>query len=661
MFFDDIDLKDKKTAKINSGILPPIPNTGWQRPTQFPDLTRAKVISFDVEAREPDFEYGPGWGRGKGHVVGVSVAALDERGNLFKGYYPIRHEVCPEQNFSPAQVLPWLKRCLETPNVPKVGANLIYDVGRLTSDNIYVEGDLHDVQFAEALLYESGLVNLEHLGQKYVGEGKDTGDMYNWIRTAYKTPEKKLRGEIYRTPPSLVGFYAESDADLPLQIIQKQFPLLDQQGLTPVYRMECDLIYLWVRMRLAGVSVDIDFAEQMHSKLTQEISALYGKLLHVSGRMVTSVNKVAELAPIFDAAGVSYPLTATGKPSITKGWLTACTHPVADLIKNIREMEKLKSTFLEGYILERNIDGKIYGSFNPLRSDGGGTRSGRVSSDNPNLQNIPARSELGKKIRQIFIPDVGHVCWEKDDYSQIEYRFLCHFAVGKGADEVRQQYTNDPNTDYHEFTQWLVKDKTGLEIPRKPIKNINFGLLYGMGKPKLIDQLNISKKEGDDIFEAYHSGAPYVKATMDTTAKEAQELGYITTMLGRRSRFDLWEPVEVDFDDRAEPLPYEKALAMYGSDIKRAHTHKAINRRLQGSAADQMKYAMWRAWKDGIFDYIGVPRLTVHDELDFSVINNNAAMDAAYKDLHNVMETALPLRVPVKVDSGRGAHWGAIE
>ena len=184
MFFDDEDLGElKKRAALR--LPPPVPETGWRAPTELPNLRGAVVIALDTETKEPDFDHGPGWGRGKGHIVGVSLAAIDAHGNRGKWYFPVRHEVEPEMNLPPERVFSWLKSVLETPHIPKVGANLLYDIGWLTTENIYVTGELHDVQFAEALLKEDGEVNLEHLGQKYCKTGKDSDILYRWLAEAY--------------------------------------------------------------------------------------------------------------------------------------------------------------------------------------------------------------------------------------------------------------------------------------------------------------------------------------------------------------------------------------------------------------------------------------------------------------------------------------------
>lgn len=659
MFWEDIPVKSGKRETIR--IMPPIPDTGWRPPKYLPDLSGARVISVDCETYDPDLlTHGPGWARGKGHIVGVSVGA-DGGG---RWYFPIRHEVEPQDNWDPAMVLNWLRHTLGNPHQPKVGANLLYDVGWLRHEGVTVRGELVDVQYAEALLDERAEVNLETLGQKYLGEGKDSSLLYDWCSRFYGGKANgSQRANIYRSPPRLVGPYAEADADLPMRVAIAMYPKLVQEGLLDLLRMECALIPLLIDMRFAGVRVNVARAEELREVLANRAIEEHKKLRNMVGFDV-DINSADSLSRAFDSIGLGYGRTAKGKPSFTKAFLEGLKHPLADHIREIRKCDKLRGTFLESYILDSHINGMVYGQFHPLRSDEGGTRSGRFSSSTPNLQNIPARDdELAPLIRGLFVPDEGHAAWRKYDYSQIEYRFLIHFARGPGADDVRAHFNAHPDTDYHEMALDLVAPEAGWDIStkelrkqhRRPIKNINFGLIYGMGVDKLSGDLGLTKQEGKALFAAYHKGVPFAKATMDWCSEEAQQLGTITTILGRKSRFDLWEPAKWGEDTIA--LPYEQAILRYGS-IRRAYTHKALNRRLQGSAADLMKKAMLKCYLDGVFDETGIPRLTVHDELDFS---DPGGKDAAFREMKHIMETALPISIPVRADGDIGPDWGHVE
>ncbi len=648
MFWEDI--AETRTRGQIIRPMPPIPDTGWTPPTYFPDLSAARVISLDCETYDPELlENGPGWARGKGHLVGVSLGVPGGG----KWYFPMRHEIEPESNLDPEKVLSWLRVTLSNPHQPKIGANLIYDLGWLKQEGVEVLGELVDVQYAEALLDEGSKVSLEILGQKYLDEGKESSLMYKWCADFYGgAATSDQRKNIYRCPPRLVGPYAESDADLPLRIIVKQYPLLIKEGLLDLFRMECELNRLLIPMRYAGVSVNVAKAEELRVTLAAKEKEEHAKLKAILGFDIDT-NSAESVARGLANFGVLCNKTAKGKPSVTKAWLESLNNPVANGVKEIRKLAKLRGTFVESYVLDSHVNGKVYGQFHLLRGDSSGTRSGRFSSSTPNLQNLPSRDdELAPLVRGLFIPDEGHLCWRKYDYSQIEYRFFAHFAVGDGSDAIRKIYNEDPKTDYHEITRKLIHAKTGKMLDRKPTKNINFGLLYGMGVEHLAESLGLTVKAAKELFAAYHEGVPFAKKTIKQCSEEAATTGIIRTILGRKSRFDLWEPLS--YGEERPALPYRAAILEYGQ-VRRAYTHKALNRKLQGSAADLIKKAILICHKSGVFDATGVPRLTVHDELDFS---DPGGKDEAFNEMRHILETAIPLNVPIIADCDIGPDWG---
>ncbi len=657
LFWEDLPAERGKNRI--AAVMPDIPDTGWTPPLTLPNLSNSSVIALDVETWDPDLdEMGPGWARGSGHLVGISLG--DDKGGRW--YFPIRHEIEPEMNWDAEVVLLWLKQTLCNPKQPKVGANIIYDIGWLWHEGIHVQGPLFDVQYAEALLDEAAPVALEVLGQKYLDEGKESNLLYQWCSDYYSGPVTgKQRKNIYRAPPRLVGPYAESDADLPLRIIAKQWPLLQKEGLMDIFIMECELIYLYLEMRFEGVSVNVPYAEELSVQLETREGEFQSELDRLAGFGVNT-NSGDHLAKVFNQEGLSYNYTKPsksfprGKPSFTKDFIATVNHPVGALIREIKTHQKLRSTFVESYILNSHVNGKVYGQFHPLRGESYGTRSGRYSSSNPNLQNIPSRDEiLAPMIRGLFIPDPHHVAWRKYDYSQIEYRFMVHFAVGRAGDRARAMFNANPDLDYHDFAQKLILDETGMHIERKPIKNINFGLIYGMGADTFSKQLGMSKKDTKALIKTYFSAVDFAKPTMDAAMEEAQNTGVISTILGRKSRFDLWEPA--GWNKKGYPLPIEKAILKYGN-IKRAETHKALNRKLQGSAADQIKMGMWKCYKEGIYDDIGVPRLTVHDEMNHS---DPGGKNEGFREMRHIFETAIPLSIPVKFDFEYGSNWGDVK
>lgn len=697
MFWNDLGVK-RRHARLQE--LPPVPETGWAVPREFPNLSNASVLSFDVETKEFDLDNGPGWARNTGHIVGVSIGAQDRLGNRGAWYFPVRHEVGGEDNLDSRNVFAFVKHALETPHVPKVGANLTYDMGHLAEENIFVQGQLNDVQFAEALIDSDAQVALEILGNKYVRRGKNSQLMYEWQRGAYpNTPETKRRGDIWRTPPKLVGFYAEDDAHLPLEVFERQRPILDMENLDWVYRLECDLIPLMISMRRGGVRVDVAKAERLLHELQRETIELYKRVSYEYGWNLSSTDS-RQLGPLLEALQIKVPRNdpternPEGTFSVKKEWLAELEHPIGALLNDIREHEKICGTFLQSYIINKNINGYLYPQFHQLKGDENGTIVGRFASSDPNLQNIPSRTKLGKMVRECFIPDDGHSHWQKNDYSQVHYRILAHYAVDDGdgsADELRYAYSSNPKMDYHDnvyynvcpFMGWDPADEDAKDFRRRPIKNVNFGLLYGQSQRALGNKTAVYFGQGfgpsqvQEFFDAYFDGAPYVKPTMKEIEREVQAFGYVTTIGGRRVRFSEWEPVDNDRREvRVKPLPYQAALREYGSPLKRAWGYRGVNYKFQGSEPDIMKEGMRKLWNSGVFDYIGVPKLTVHDELDFSIregerymgTNKKGEEVAKYRAVgrmrealdfvQHTMQQSIKLRVPLRVDESSGPNWG---
>lgn len=647
MFWEDLPVASGKRERV-IGPPPAIPETGWRPPAEFPNLSAAKAIAFDVETYDPELQKnGPGWARGSGHIVGFSVAV---EGGAW--YFPIRHETETELNLDSGAALAWLDHTLSGPQ-PKIGANLMYDYGWCQQEGVQVGGPLYDIQFAEALLNsEAPDVSLEALSWSYLGLGKETNLLYQWLADWMGgDPTPQQRKHIHRAPPSLVGPYGEADAHLPLQIIRRQWPLLEQRNVLGLFSIECRLIPLLVAMRFRGAPVNVGKAEKLYDTLTKQIKAVEKQ---AAGLVGFTVNPYASssLKQAFDHLGLPYPVTAAGNPSFTAEVLDSIDHPLARMILEQKQLTKTRDVFVKSYILESSVNGKIHCQFHPLKSDAHGTRSGRFSSSTPNLQNIPVRTKLGKQVREVFEDHTDGRRWRKFDYDQIEYRLFAHHAEGPGSQEIKYRYQQDPKTDYHEETIRLLREIAGIEVARRPAKTINFGLIYGMGKKELTKRIGDS---GDAIYGAYHTALPFVKTTMEAASRFAQQHGYITTCLGRRSDFPLWGPASFEAERLA--LQFDEALMRFGGSIQRAFTHKALNRRLQGGAADIMKVAMVMCYEAGVFDETGIPLITVHDELDFT---ENDPASPAWTELVNIMETCVgnAVTVPIKVSESVGANWG---
>jgi DNA polymerase I-like protein with 3'-5' exonuclease and polymerase domains len=347
----------------------------------------------------------------------------------------------------------------------------------------------------------------------------------------------------------------------------------------------------------------------------------------------------------FDKLSIPYEHTATGKPKFDKNFLLTHKHPVAKMIVEARETNKARTTFIDT-IIRHSHKGRIHANINQMRSDeGGGTVTGRFSYSNPNLQQVPARNkEIGPLIRSVFIPNEG-CTWGSFDYSQQEPRVLVHYAALtggglKGADEVIESYkTKDP--DFHQ----AVADMAGID--RSTAKTINLGMMYGMGKGKLSSQLGLDKEETENLFAKFHANVPFVKQLMEQASRKAESVGYLRTLLGRKCRFDKWEPRSFGTH---KSLSLVDAQREYGRDIKRAWTYKALNRLIQGSSADMTKKAMIDLYEEGIISHI-----QVHDELNCSIESKEQATR-----IKEVMENTVELKVPLKVDMEIGPSWGEI-
>jgi DNA polymerase I-like protein with 3'-5' exonuclease and polymerase domains len=613
----------------------------------FPSLQNQGAIAVDCESWDPLLKsQGPGWHRDDTYIAGVSIGT--EAG--FRQYYPVGHP--GEGNMNEEKVFSYLRSELKT-NIPKIGAKLLYDVGFLSQEDIVLGGPLWDVQNAEPLLDENKFsYSLESLSKQYLGVGKLDDELDAYLIEHFG--KKNYKGFIAKAPAHIVAPYAIGDVNHPLEIFKKQRPELERQGLWQVFDIESRLIPLLHKMRRRAVGVDLDRAEQMRDRLRAEQLECRAKMRHITGFDV-EVWAASSLARAFDQLGLRYPLTPkTEKPSFTKPFMERLEHPLVKLILEDRRLDKMCGTFLEGCIIDAHYNGRVYCNFNQLRSDSGGAVSGRFSSSQPNLQFIPERTEEGKLIRQVFVPE--HGCqWGKADYSQIEFRLMVHDAAElglPGAAEIAQMYHDDPDTDFHEVVAELVYGADFDDAERKRGKTINFGLAFGEGEDKLATQLGLAMAEARSIIAQYHRKVPFMKKLAEGATRLADVTGEIVTLLGRLRRFPwgktTWKP-----DGSRSVITFPKRVP--GS--KRVFTHAALNARIQGSAADIMKNAMVRLEDSGVHDVLGAPYLTVHDELDYPFVPDRIGLEAM-REVRRIMESAASLRVPLLVGMSSGLNWG---
>jgi DNA polymerase I-like protein with 3'-5' exonuclease and polymerase domains len=610
------------------------PQTEWLPPEKFPDLSKYDEISIDLETKDPNLNISRGSGSvvGVGEIVGIAVAVKD-----WCGYYPIAHE--GGGNMDRKKVLKWFQGVLNTPAI-KIFHNAMYDVCWIRALGLSINGKIVDTMIASALVDENQMrYDLNNCSRRYTGKGKNETDLY----AAAKDWGVDAKAEMYKLPAIYVGAYAEKDAEITLDLWQELKKEIALQDINSIMDMETELFPCLVDMKFKGVRVDVEAAHRLKTTLVEQEKQSLQQIKKETG-IDTQIWAARSIAQVFDKLNLDYDRTEkTSAPSFTKNFLANHPHPLVKQIARAREINKAHTTFIDT-IIKHSHKGRIHAEINQLRGDNGGTVTGRFSYSNPNLQQIPARNkDLGPRIRALFIPEEGHT-WGCFDYSQQEPRLVVHYAVLQnlyGVDEVLEAYQKG-NADFHD----IVADMA--EIPRSQAKTINLGLFYGMGKNKLQAELGVSKEKAEDLFRRYHSKVPFVKQLMDNVMRRAEDSGKVRTLLGRLCRFHLWEPNQFGIH---KALPHDAALREHGPGIKRAYTYKALNKLIQGSAADMTKKAMIELHKEGI-----IPHIQVHDELDISVKDKSQA-----ELIKNIMEDAVNLEVPNKVDYESGPNWGTIK
>ena len=611
--------------------------TEWTCPDTFPDLSKYDYVAIDLETRDPNLKSrGSGAVIGNGEIIGVAIAVEG-----WSGYYPIGHR---EGNLDKRIVLDYVKDVCKAPNT-KIFHNAMYDVCWLRAYNIPINGFIVDTMVMSSLIDENRLsYALNSIAFEYLREVKDE----KGLREAAEAAGVDPKSEMYKLPAMYVGGYAEKDAELTLRLFKILSVEIQKQNLSEIFDLETQLFPCLIDMKFKGVRVDVEGAQKLKLQMLKEEEALLLEVKRQTG-VDTQIWAARSISKVFDKLGLHYERTEkTQAPSFTKNFLSEHNHPLVKKIAKAREINKAHTTFIDT-ILKHEHRGRIHADINPIRSDQGGTVTGRFSYSNPNLQQIPARNkDLGPKIRSLFLPEKNHT-WGCFDYSQQEPRLVVHYAATTDPIMYDQSVTNivdkfkSDSVDFHQ----TVADMAG--ITRSNAKTINLGLFYGMGKAKLQAELGLStKEEAENLFNQYHENVPFVRELMNRTSSHAQFSGSIGTLLGRRCRFNKWEPSTFGMHT---PMSLEEAERTYGRGrIKRAFTYKALNKLIQGSAADMTKKAMLDLYKEGI-----IPHIQIHDELDISIES-----EAQAKKIIEIMENAVKLAVPNKVDYEYGDTWGEI-
>jgi DNA polymerase I-like protein with 3'-5' exonuclease and polymerase domains len=601
---------------------------------QYPRLSG--VVSLDLETKDTKLkERGPGWcfKDNNDFIAGFAFA-----GEWGQRYWPIRHR--GGGNLPVHGTIQWVKDQLANPDLTVICHNGMYDRGWLAAEGIKTRCKFVDTMTAGPLINEyRNSYSLDKMMQDYIGEQK--------VDIAAKLKEEGLtKNDIWILPGQEVDPYASQDAGGTFRLWPVLKALLDKDDLNRVFQLEMDLHPLLIEMRMRGIRVDFDRAEQARIELMQKEQIAQMELDRLCGYHVDVWGK--NIAPAFDAAGIEYPLTPkTKKPSITGPWLDKQTNELCKLIKEVRRYNKARGTFIDGYVLDKAVNGRIHCQFNPLPKGDGGAVSGRFSSSDPNLQNLPnpERDEyIGLLVRELYLPEEGEE-WISADYSQQEPRLAVHYAAilderngTSYADSAVRAFRENPGTDFHQF----VADITGLT--RKRAKIMNLALMYGRGGASTAHELGlptewvwsnrwqknveIAGPEAQSIIDQYHERMPFVKSLSEECKRRAGRNGYIKTLSGRRCHFH-----------RKYDAP--------GTTDNWAYAYVAMNRLIQGGSADQMKMAMLEVYKENI-----VPLASIHDELAGSGDKPRA------KKIETIMRDVVPLKIPSKVDIAMGPSWG---
>lgn len=630
-----------------------LPESNWRPPSEYPRLWEAKRLALDLEVCDNGLsaDKGAGWATGQGFVAGISFAT-DEK----SWYFPVAHEA--GGNLPKDKTMAWVADVLKS-DCPKLSFHTQYDHGWLRHEGItQINGKWLDVSAPMPLLDENRFnYGLDAVAKDVLGVGKDESMLVAAARAQGLDP----KADLWRLAPRHVGAYGQQDSAILLPLWDKLFERIQNENLERILNLELSLLPLLIEMRFRGVRFDEERAERLaqqleydHKSKLYEIEKLYG--------LRVDIDSPDSLGRACDRLKIPYFRTAkTKKPSFTKEFLEKHPHPFLQAVLRARRARTLGS--LLSLFRSHVVDGRIHCQFNPLktersqREEGKGTRgtvSGRFSSSDPNLQFVPERDEIwGPLFRSLFLPEKKEK-WAKLDYPQEEYRLIVHYAVAlnlPGAREAAEKYkTRD--ADFHQ----ILADMIGL--PRKPTKNINFGIAYGEGVEKLAAGLGVSVEEARKIIKQYHENAPFMRGLSRACSKAAEQKGYVLTMLGRRCRFPYYEPARYGRRDEAivfEFLTFEKAREKWPNEkLRRAFCYQAMNRVIQGTAGDFIKKAMVDIYRE-----LGeVPLLTVHDELDFST-DTEARMAPVAELMANV--APIKLHVPLPMEPEFGDNWSMKE
>ena len=688
------------------------------------DLQGVDTVAIDIETYDPNLKT-KGLGALRegesserdGFITGVAVATSKDI-----VYFPIHHSDLKKTKEEQDEFWDELNSTiLQNKNITKVFHNAMYDVCWIRAiTGKKIKGRIVDTMIAASVIDENRFrYSLNELSKDYLNEGKYKYDLENLVLKDSKGVKKNALSNMHEVSVEIATQYAKQDVNLTLKlwnIFNKKLDKVlytkpetgEEKSCRKIFELETRLFPCLVDMKFKGVRIDEQKLENFGKKLKRRRDNLLNIIkrdtkINVQLWAASSVKTLLQQQKI-----TNYEKTPkSGMPKLPKDYLTTHANRFLRHVGKARECDKAVNTFIEGlkgYVHK----GRIHADINQIRSDSGGTVTGRFSMSNPNLQQIPAKGLYGKKMREMFLPEKDHD-WVSFDYSQQEPRIVVHYAIkhelSKTADLKNK--IDKEKADFHQIVADMAK------ISRKQAKTINLGLFYGMGKGKLQQELNLDKAQAKKLFDTYHNKVPFVKELSDSLMGFAKRERLVFTLEDRFCRFDRyesvnkrwnnkerkfeeWDPEAKEIKQKNDTIKYEgewitpkllsqeeawsKFKVLYNSKVKSkkenpespgkyeeltekqrqfwftqyfvpAFTYKALNRLVQGSAADMTKKAMVMLYEKGI-----LPHIQIHDELCVSVSNEREV-----SIIKEAMEKAIPLRVDNKVNYKKGKNWGNIK
>ena len=573
-------------------------------------LEKSQKFSFDTETTgiEPM----------TAELVGMSFAIAE--GEAY--YVPV-----PAEKAAAERIVNIFKKALENPSSQKIGQNIKYDYIMMRRYGVRPAGAFFDTMVAHYLLQPEQRHNMDYLAEIYLG--------YKTIHIEELIgPKGKGQRSMRDVAPEQVYPYAAEDADITLQLKNRLEAELAREGMEHLfYAIEMPLVRVLAEMEISGVRIDTEALRRSSADLGERLAAIEQEIYELAGTSfnISSARQVGEI--LFERLKIDEKArkTKTGQYSTTEEVLEKLRyrHPIVDKILTYRGLRKLLSTYIDALPeLINPATGKIHTSFNQTV-----TATGRLSSSNPNLQNIPIRDEEGREIRRAFIPEEGSLFFSAD-YSQIELRIMAHLS---GDPAMIEAFVS--GLDIHAATASKIYkvgiDEVTKEMRRKA-KTANFGIIYGISTFGLAERLNIPRSEAKQLIDGYFETFPRVKQYMEQSIEVAREKGYVETLNGRKRM-----------------LP---DIHSHNSVVRGYAERNAINAPIQGSAADIIKIAMVRIFDR--FEREGLQAkmiLQVHDELNFTV--PLPEIDTVSRIVKEEMEHAATLRVPLVADTGTGSNW----